>query len=165
MSRSPPLFVLREVDVPILDALESFPISRYRLNGYDTNTVAKKTTNFLLTSSQSTGVVLNDGKSEAMTCGMVSPVDARKDCQYQDEPWSEATYMITPHAHMLLRYQCSSASKENRTYPPSANANWKKDTATRPGYPKHASMICPDHQLFPLWPSWKETYADVGVSS
>lgn len=107
----------------MLEALESFPISRYRLNGYDTNTVAKKTTNFRLTRSQRTGVVLNEGKSEAMTCGMVSPVNARKERQYQDERWSEATYIITPHAHMLLRCQPSPVAEEKHAYPPSANAN------------------------------------------
>jgi hypothetical protein len=61
----------------MLEARESLPISLYRLNGYETNTVARKTTNFLLTSNQRTGVVLNHGKMEAMTCGIVSPVEER----------------------------------------------------------------------------------------
>lgn len=71
-----------DTHVPILDARESLAMSRYRLSGYDTNTVARKTTNFRLTSSQRTGVVLNQGKTEAMTCGMVSPVNAWLSCQH-----------------------------------------------------------------------------------
>lgn len=114
-------------DVPMLDARESLAISRYRLRGYDTNTVARKTTNFLLTSSQRTGWVLNEGKTDAMTCGMVSPVDT----------WAAmSVYARTGGRRVDLYYDSACAhSVEGRyeliyqpvrfdpTHPPRAKAN------------------------------------------
>jgi hypothetical protein len=139
LHQHPSSSVLKRANSPIPEALDSFPMSRYRLNGYETQTVARKTTNFRLTRSQRTGVVFKEGKREAMTCGMVSPVRTKMSVW---NAWKAEgdVYDYAACAHPAMD-QCGIMRKVQWTHPPSANANWKNETATRPGYPKHASII------------------------
>lgn len=89
-------------------------MSRCKLRGNDTVAVARKMMKLRLTSRLRTACSARKGNTKRMTGGIESP-------------------MMTLNAHILGRV---STEPVRATYPPNANANWKKETADAPIGPK-----------------------------
>lgn len=69
------------------DARESLWMSRYSESGYETQIVQSAITNWRFVSSERPGTLYRFGKTERMTCGMVSP--ARVGERITSRDWKE----------------------------------------------------------------------------
>lgn len=106
-------------------------------------------TNWRFVNRERTGTVWRLGKTERITCGIVSP--AHSALATTERANAQAlTYDDAKSTHSYTTIYFSKAYGKTIVYsPPNAKANWKNDTAARPLEPKQWFMI-PMYEFWPL---------------